>query len=95
MNNEKKMTIFKTEKHKKEFVRLFREKTMSGSISDDRAIEIIMRDNPHFFYKPTADELKKSFHAAMNSEMRARALQPTSRPTCDIFRAPTDKQKPI
>jgi hypothetical protein len=95
MNNEKTMTIFKTEKDKKEFVRLFREKTMSGSISDDRAIEIIMRDNPHFFHLPTADELKKSFHAAMNDEMRARALQPTSRPTYDIFRAPTDKQKPI
>jgi hypothetical protein len=94
MNNEKTMSIFRTEKDKEEFVRLFRAKTMSGSISDDRAIEIIIRNNPHFFREPTADELKKIAHSTMNDEMRARALQPTSRPTFDIFRRPADKQKP-
>ncbi len=87
------MSIFRTEKDKKEFVRLFREKTMSGSISDDRAIEIIMRDNPHFFHQPTADELKKSFHEAMNDAMRSRALQ-SNKLSIDIFRRPADKQKP-
>jgi hypothetical protein len=87
-------SIFKTQRDKKEFVRIFREKTMSGSISDERAIEIIMRDFPHFFRVPDEDEVKRTFNDVLNSEMRARALQPASRPTYDIFRAPTDKQKP-
>jgi hypothetical protein len=92
MNNEKTTSIFRTEKDKKEFVRLFREKTMSGAINDDRAIEIIMRDNPHFFRVPDEDEVKKIAHSTMNDEMRARALQPTSRPNYDIFRRPADKK---
>jgi hypothetical protein len=66
--------------------------TMSGAINDERAIEIIMRDNPHFFHQPTADELKKSFHAAMNDEIRSRAQQ-TSRLADYVFRGPADKQK--
>jgi hypothetical protein len=66
-------TIFKTGKDKKEFMRIFRKITMSGDINDDRAIEIIMRDNPHFFHQPTADELKKSFHAVMNDTIRERS----------------------
>jgi hypothetical protein len=86
------MSIFNTEKDKKEFVAAFRKLTMSGVVSQDVAIEKLIRDNPHFFHQQTADEAKKSFHAAMNDEMRARALQPTSRPTYDIFRRPADKQ---
>jgi hypothetical protein len=86
------MSIFRTEKDKKEFVAAFRKMTMSGAINDERAIEIIMRDNPHFFHQPTADEIKKSFHAAMNDEIRSRAQQ-TSRLANDIFRGPADKQK--
>ena len=95
MKTEKTTSIFRTEKDKKEFVRIFREKTMSGSISDDRAIEIIIRDNPHFFRVPSENEVKRTFNDAMNSELRARALQPTSRPTYDIFRnvLPTDKPR--
>ncbi len=89
------MTIFKTEKDKKEFFAAFRKMTMSGVINKDVAIEKLIRNNPNYFHQPTEDELKKISHSAMNDEMRARALQPTSRPTYDIFRAPTDKQKPI
>ncbi len=86
------MSIFRTEKDKEEFVRIFRKITMSGAITDDRAVEKIMRDYPHFFHQPTADELKKSFHAAMNDEIRSRAQQ-TNRLADDIFRGPADKQK--
>jgi glutamyl-tRNA reductase len=75
MNNEKTMTIFKTEKDKKEFVAAFRKLTMSGAITRDAAIEKIMRNNPHYFHQPSADELKKISHSAMNDEMRARAQQ--------------------
>ena len=88
------MTIFKTEKDKKEFVRAFKKLTMSGVVSQDAAIEKLIKSNPHYFHQPTADELKKISHSAMNDEMRARALQPTSKPTYDIFRRPADKQKP-
>ncbi len=73
MNNEKTTSIFRTEKDKKEFVRLFREKTMSGAINDDRAIEIIMRDYPHFFRVPDEDEVKRTFNDVLNSEIRQRA----------------------
>jgi hypothetical protein len=90
MNN---VTTIKPE-HANEIRTIFRKLIASGALDKDKAIAKIMRDYPHFFREPTADELKKSFHAAMNDEMRARALQPTSRPTYDIFRAPTDKQKP-
>jgi hypothetical protein len=78
-------------KNEKEIVRIFRKLTASGDINDDRAIEIIMRDYPHFFHQPTADEIKKSFHAAMNDEIRSRAQQ-TNRLADDIFRGPTDRQ---
>jgi plasmid replication initiation protein len=71
------MTIFRTEEDKKEFVRTFRKLTASGAVNEDRAIEIIIRDNPHFFHQPTEDELKKSFHTAMNSKIRELA-QPTN-----------------
>jgi hypothetical protein len=86
-------TIFKSDAHREEFVAAFRKITMSGAINDDRAIEIIMRDNPHFFHQPTADEIKKISHSAMNGEIRLRAQQ-TNRLADDIFRGPTDKQKP-
>jgi hypothetical protein len=66
-------TIFKTEKDKKEFVRLFRKITMSGDINDDRAVEIIMRDNPHFFHQPTENEVKRTFNDVLNDEIRLRA----------------------
>lgn len=85
--------IIKSE-NEKEILRIFRKLTMSGAVSADVAIAKIMRDYPHFFREPTADELKKISHSAMNDQMRARALQPTSRPTYDIFRAHSDKQKP-
>jgi hypothetical protein len=75
MNNEKPTSIFRTEKDKQEFVRLFREMTMSGAVSEDVAVEKLIRDNQRLFHQPTADELKKSFHAAMNDEMRSRALR--------------------
>jgi hypothetical protein len=69
------MTIFKTEKHKKEFVAAFRKMTMSGVVTKEAAIEKLIRNNPHYFHQPTPDELKKISHSAMNGEMRARALQ--------------------
>ncbi len=87
------MSIFTDEKYKKEFVRAFRKMTMSGVISRDVAIEKLIRNNPNYFHQPTADELKKSFHAAMNDEMRARAQQ-SNKLSIDIFRRPADKQKP-
>jgi hypothetical protein len=86
------MTIFKSEKYKKEFIAAFRKMTMSGAVTKDRAIEKLIRNNPNYFHQPTADELKKISHSAMNDEMRARALQPTSRPTYDIFRRPAEEQ---
>jgi hypothetical protein len=89
MNNEK---IIKAE-NENEIVRIFRELTMSGAISGDVAITKIMRDFPHLFRQPSENEVKRNFNDAMNSELRARALQPTSRPTYDIFRRPADKQK--
>ena len=73
MNNEKTTSIFRTEKDKKEFVAAFRKITMSGAINDDRAIEIIMRDYPHYFHQPTENDLLQISHSAMNDEMRRRA----------------------
>ncbi len=69
MNNE---TIIKAE-HQKEVVRIFRKLTASGVLDSDKAITKIIRDNPHFFHQPTADELKKSFHAVMNDTIRERS----------------------
>ncbi len=68
--------------------------TMSGDINDDRAVEIIMRDNPHFFRQPSENELRKSFHAVMNDEIRSRAQQ-SNRLADDIFSnvRPTDKPR--
>jgi biotin carboxylase len=88
------MSIFNTEKDKKEFVAAFRKLTMSGVVSQDVAIEKLIRDNPHFFHQQTADEAKKSFHAAMNDEIRARAQQ-TNRLADGIFAnvIPTDKPR--
>ena len=68
-------TIFKSEKDKEEFVRAFRKMTMSGAVSQDLAIEKLIRDNPHFFHQPTESELKKSSHSSMNGEIRSRARQ--------------------
>jgi hypothetical protein len=67
--------IFKSEKDKKEFVAAFKKMTMSGVVTKDRAIEKLIRNNPNYFDQPTADELKKISHSAMNDEMRARALR--------------------
>jgi hypothetical protein len=88
MNNEK---IIKRE-HEKEIVRIFRKLTMSGAVDKDAALEKILRDHPHFFRQPSENEVKRTFNDVMNSELRARALQPTSRPTYDIFRGHTDKK---
>ncbi len=87
------MSIFKTEKDKKEFVAAFRKMTMSGAISGDVAIEKIIRDNPHFFHQPTENDLLQISHSLLNEEIRARAQQ-TNRLADDIFRGPADKQKP-
>jgi hypothetical protein len=83
--------IIKAE-NEKEIRTIFRKLIASGVLDSDKAIEKIMRDYPHFFRQPSEDELKKISHSAMNDQMRARALQPTSRPTYDIFRAPTDNK---
>ncbi len=87
-------TIFKTDAHREEFLRAFKKLTMSGAINKDRAIEKLIRNNPNYFHQPSADELKKSFHAAMNDEMRARARQ-SNRLSIDIFAnvLPTDKNR--
>jgi hypothetical protein len=87
------MTIFKSEKDKKEFVAAFRKMTMSGAVDKDIAIEKLIRNNPNYFHQPSADELKKISHSEMNAAMRAGARQP-NRLSIDIFRAPSDKQKP-
>ncbi len=88
------MNTFNSEEHKKEFVLAFRKLTMSGAVSQDAAIEKLIRDNPHFFHQQTEDELKKSFHAAMNDEIRARARQ-SNRLGDGIFAnvIPTDKPR--
>jgi hypothetical protein len=87
------MSIFNTEKDKKEFVAAFRKMTMSGAVSQDAAVEKLIRDNPHYFHQPTADEAKKSFHAAMNDEMRARARQ-SNKLSIDIFANVLPNDKP-
>ncbi len=87
------MSIFNTEKDKKEFVAAFRKLTMSGVVSQDVAIEKLIRNNPHYFHLPTADELKKSFHAAMNDEIRSRARQ-TNRLGDGIFANVLPNDKP-
>jgi hypothetical protein len=88
MNNEK---IIKAE-NEKEIVRIFRKLTASGVLDSDKAITKIMRDYPNYFHQPTADEVKKSFHAVMNDEIRSRARQ-SNRLANDIFSnfLPTDK----
>jgi hypothetical protein len=88
------MNTFNSEEHKKEFVAAFRKMTMSGAINEDVAIEKLIRDNPHYFHQQTADEAKKSFHAAMNDEIRSRARQ-TNRLADGIFAnvIPTDKPR--
>ncbi len=85
------MTIFKTEKHRQEFVAAFRKLTASGAVTRDAAIERLIRNNPHFFHQPTPDELKKISRSELNSEIRRRAQQ-TNKLNIDIFRKPTDKQ---
>ncbi len=89
MNNE---TIIKPE-YKEEVVRIFRKLIASGVLDSDKAITKIMRDYPNYFREPTADELKKISHSAMNDQIRARARQ-SNRLSIDIFRGPADKQKP-
>jgi hypothetical protein len=91
------MTIFKTEKHRQDFLSAFKKMTMSGAINKDAAIEKLIRDNPHYFHQPSADELKKIARAELNSEIRqrARAGVQSSKPTYDIFAnvPPTDKTR--
>jgi hypothetical protein len=69
------MSIFTDEKNKKEFARIFREKTMSGFLDKDKAIDLIIRDYPHLFYQPTEAELLQSSRTTLNAEIRSRALQ--------------------
>jgi hypothetical protein len=75
MKTEKTTSIFRTEKDKKEFVRLFRKMTMSGVINEDVAVEKLIRDNPHFFRVPSENEVKRTFNDVLNSEIRSRARQ--------------------
>ncbi len=89
MENEK---IIKPE-HSKEIRTIFRKLIASGVLDSDKAIEKIMRDYPHFFRLPDEDEVKQTFNDVLNSEIRRRALQPTSRLAAGIFRRPSDKQK--
>jgi hypothetical protein len=88
-------TIFKTGKDKKEFMRIFRKITMSGDINDDRAIEILLRDYPHFFHQPTENDLLQISRSELNDEIRqrARAGVQTNRLAGGIFTnvLPTDK----
>jgi hypothetical protein len=83
------MSIFKTQRDKQEFVRIFREKTMSGFLDKDKAIDLIIRDYPHLFYQPTEAELLQSSRSEMNDAMRA-GVQ-SNRLAYDIFRRPADK----
>ncbi len=69
------MTIFKSEKDKKEFVAAFRKMTMSGAVTKDKAIDLIIRDYPNLFYQPTEAELLQSSRSELNSEIRQRARQ--------------------
>jgi hypothetical protein len=69
------MTVFKSEKDKKEFVAAFRKMTMSGAINKDVAIAKILRDFPHFFRIPDEDEVKRNFNDVLNAEIRSRARQ--------------------
>jgi len=89
MDNE---TIIKAE-HEKEVVRIFRKIVASGVINKDAAITKILRDFPHYFHQPTPNDIAKISRSELNSEIRRRAQQ-TNRLADDIFRAPTDKQKP-
>jgi hypothetical protein len=93
MNTEKTMSIFRSEKDKEEFMRVFRKITMSGDINDDRAVEKIMRDYPQYFHQATPDDIAKISRSELNSDIRRRARQP-NKLADDIFRGPTDKQKP-
>jgi hypothetical protein len=88
------MTIFKSEKDKKEFVRAFRKMTMSGAVSEDVAVEKLIRNNPHFFHQPTQDDIVKISRSSLNDAIRERARQ-SNRLFTDLFPGPSDKQKPI
>jgi tRNA G37 N-methylase Trm5 len=88
--------IIKAE-HEEEIRTIFRKLIASGVLDSDKAITKIMRDYPHFFREPTADEVKKISHSTMNEQIRSRSRsQQSNKPTYDIFAnvLPTDK-KPI
>jgi hypothetical protein len=94
MNNEKTTSIFRTERDKKEFVRIFREKTMSGFLDKDKAIDLIIRDYPNLFRQPPTDELEKIAQPTMSDMIRAHARQSNGL-SDDFFRRRSDKQKPL
>ncbi len=87
------MSIFRTERDKEEFVRIFRKLTASGMLDSDRAITKIIRDYPQYFHQATPDDIAKISRSELNSNIRRRAQQNT-RLADDIFRGPADKQKP-
>ncbi len=89
MENEK---IIKPE-YKEEVVRIFRKLTASGVLDSDKAITKIIRDYPQYFHQTTPDDIAKISRSEMNAEIRRRARQP-NKLADDIFREPTDKQKP-
>ena len=94
MKTEKTTSIFRTQRDKEEFVRLFREMTMSGAVNEDVAIEKIIRNNQHLFHQQTAAEHTKSFNDAMNAAIRERAQQ-SNKLSIDFFAnvPPTDKPR--
>jgi hypothetical protein len=71
MDNE---TIIKPE-HQQEVVRIFRKIVASGAINKDAAIAKILRDFPHYFHQPSADDIVKMSRTELNDEIRQRARQ--------------------
>jgi hypothetical protein len=66
--------IIKAE-HEEEIRTIFRKLIASGTVDKDKALEIIMRDYPHFFRMPDEDEVKRTFNDVLNAEIRSRARQ--------------------
>jgi ribosomal 50S subunit-associated protein YjgA (DUF615 family) len=94
MDNE---TIIKTE-HQQEVVQIFRKLIASGVLDSDKAITKILRDYPHYFHQPSADDIVKTSRSELNDEIRqrARAGVQSNKLADRIFNnvPPADKQKP-
>ncbi len=88
--------IIKAE-HAEEIRTIFRKLIASGVLDSDKAINKIMRDFPHYFHQPTADDIVKISRTALNAEIRqrARAGVQSNRLADRIFNnvPPTDKPR--